>query len=89
MFGKEKRKDDEEDTNGKDFLDSVVDDMGDDKGNTEYGADMEEDDGADEPETAKEDRLMAAGVLTKALGISTADRQKVADALEAFVKTCM
>jgi len=73
----------------KDFLDDVVDGMGDDKGNTEYGADMEEEGEGPDDETAKEDRLMAAGTLAKALGISTADRQKVADALEAFVKTCM
>lgn len=73
----------------KDFLDDVVDGMGDDKGGTEYGADMEEEGDGPDDETAKEDRLMAAGTLAKALGISTADRQRVADALEAFVKTCM
>lgn len=68
------------------FLDDVVDEMPDD-GDEKYGADMEEDEGSDEE--TKQDRLMAAGTLAKALGINTADRQKIADALEAFVKTCM
>lgn len=75
-------------------LDSIIGDMGDGEGGTKYGADMEDDE-ADEgsSEEEQQDRVMAAGALASALGIDTKsetfDRQKVADALEAFVKTCM
>lgn len=71
----------------RDFLDDVVDDMGDDKGGTKYGADMtEEGEGTDEEE--QQDKIMAAKQLCKALGISTADFAKVADAMEAFINAC-
>lgn len=71
-----------------DFLDDVVDEMGNGKGDSDYGADMEGDEEPDD-DTASEDRLMAAKQLRKALGISSGDDQKIADALKAFVSTCM
>ena len=74
-------------------LDSIIDDMGDGEGGTKYGADMEDEADEGSSDEEKEDRVMAAGALASALGIDTEapkfDRQKVADALEAFVKTCM
>lgn len=73
------------------FLDEVVDEMGDGKGGSDYGVSMEEETPDDETddETVNEDRMMAAKSLAKALGISSYDPQKLADALKAFVATCM
>jgi hypothetical protein len=74
-----------------DFLDEVVDDMGEEDGSTKYGADMSEADDMDEggdPEVAKEDRIMAAKLVAKALGNPNVDAAKFADALESFVKAC-
>lgn len=71
------------------FLDDVVEEMGDGKGGTEYGASMEEvpEEGADD-ETANEDRVMAFKTLSKAIGISASDPQRGADALKAFIEAC-
>lgn len=72
------------------FLDDVVDEMGDGKGGSDFGVEMEEEvpeEGDDE--TANEDRLMAAKTLAKALGVSSFDPQRLADALSTFVKACM
>lgn len=72
------------------FLDDVVDEMGDGKGGTEYGASMDEtsgDEGQDD-ESMNEDRLMAAKQVGKALGLGSVDPQRLADALKAFVQTC-
>lgn len=70
-----------------DFLDDVVDEMGDGKGGSEYGADMEEGDEEADDETVNEDRIMAAKGVRKA--IASGDDSKLADALKAFVSTCM
>lgn len=71
------------------FADDVVSDMGDDAG--KYGADMEDSEGSDEgsDEEGKEDRMMAVKELGRALGVTIADPEKAAEALETFVKTCM
>ena len=68
-----------------DFLEEVVDDMGNDEGGTDYGADMEEGGG---DESSHEDMLMAAGMVAKALGMPNSDNQKLADALKAFIAAC-
>lgn len=72
------------------FMDDVVDEMGDGKGGTDFGAKMDDSDEPDEgsDEEENEDRLMAAKQVAKALGISSFDPQKFADALSAFVKAC-
>jgi hypothetical protein len=68
-----------------DFLDEVSDEM--DKGGDDaYGADMEDEGGDDEG--AKEDKIMAAKAVGKALGITVPDPSRFADALEAFWKVC-
>lgn len=68
--------------------DDIVSDMGDDAG--KYGADMEDseepDEGSDDEE--KEDRMMAVKELGRALGVTVADPDKAAQALETFVKSC-
>lgn len=80
----------------EDFLDGVVAEMGpaDKGGGDEYGADMKDSkddtDGMDEsdPEEMKQDRIMAAQQVAKALGMSDADAPKLADALKAFFDSC-
>lgn len=72
-----------------DFLDDVVDEMGDGKGGSEYGADMDADEEEADDETVKEDGIMAAKALRKALGIPSGDDAKIYDALKALVSTCM
>jgi hypothetical protein len=72
------------------FLDDVVDEMGDGKGGSDYGVDMEKEPDGDEgdDESQNEDRMMAFKSLSKALGLSSVDPQKGADALKAFIATC-
>ena len=71
-----------------DFLDSVADDMG-EAGSKDYGADMsEEGDDEGDSEEAGQDRIMAAKMVAKALGMPEADAPRLADALAAFVKAC-
>lgn len=72
------------------FLDDVVDEMGDGKGGTEFGASMDEagDPEGGDDEQQNEDRMMAFRTLSKALGISAVDPQKGADALKAFIDAC-
>lgn len=71
----------------KDFLDDVVDEMGDNA--PKYGAESEDDeqDPMDD-ESAGEDRMMAVKQLGKAMGINIADPGKAAEALKAFIATC-
>jgi len=77
-----------------DFLDDVVDEMGPKADDDSYGASMDESgdgDGMDDesdPEEAKQDRIMAAKQVAKALGMPNADGARLADALAAFVKAC-
>jgi hypothetical protein len=71
------------------FMDDVVDEMGDGNGGTEYGASMDEtsdDEGTDDEQ--KEDRIMAFKTLAKALGLSSVDPSKGADALASFIAAC-
>lgn len=69
-----------------DFLDEVTDEM--DKGGDDaYGADMEDEDEATD-ETAKEDKIMAAKQVAKALGVTVDDPGRFASALETFVRSC-
>lgn len=70
----------------KDFLDDVVDNMGDDA--PKYGAESEDEADPMDDESAGEDQMMAVKTLGKALGIQIADPGKVAAALKAFVATC-
>lgn len=71
------------------FMDDVVDEMGDGKGGTEYGASMDDtsEEGGDD-ESMNEDRIMAAKQVGKALGLGSVDPQRLADALKAFVQSC-
>jgi hypothetical protein len=68
----------------KEFLDEVVEDMG-DGDEAIYGAEMEEE---GDDETAKEDRIMAVKQLGKALGVNIADPERAADALATFIQSC-
>lgn len=70
-----------------DFLDSVADDMG-EAGSKDYGADMSEEGDEGDSEEAGQDRIMAAKMVGKAMGLPDVDAAKLADALAAFVKAC-
>ena len=79
-----------------DFLDGVVEEMGPDNSDDEYGAKMmskgaqdaedEMDGGADDPEEKANDQAMAAKMVGKALGLTDFDASALAKALSAFVK---
>lgn len=70
-----------------DFLSEVSDEM--DKGGDDaYGADMEDDEDAEPDENAKEDKILAAKQVAKALGVTPPDPEMFAKALETFVKSC-
>lgn len=70
------------------FLDDVVDEMGDDKGGTKYGADMADEGDDTDDEQTNEDRIMAAAQVGKALGLPNVDKTKLAEALKTFIATC-
>ena len=76
-------------TNAKaspDFLSEVTDEM--DKGGEDaYGADMEDDEEA-EADDAREDMILAAKQVAKALGVTVSDPERFADALKTFVRAC-
>jgi hypothetical protein len=75
-----------------DFLDEVVDDVG-EAGSKDYGAEMSDDgDGMDNEsgsEEAQQDRLMAVKQVARALGTPNADTTKLDQALHAYVTACM
>lgn len=73
-------------TASKPFVDEVVDEMGDGSDADKFGADMEDE--SNDPEGAKEDRVMAVKSLGKALGIQIADPERAAEALATFISTC-
>lgn len=70
-----------------DFLDEVTDEM--DKGGEDaYGADMEDDEEGEGDPDAKEDKILAAKQVAKALGVTVENPERFADALETFVQCC-
>ncbi len=70
-----------------DFMSSVVDDMPAPDDGEDYGAKMSDETDEGDPEEADQDRALAAKSILKS--IESGDSTKLADALKAFVSSCM